>query len=233
MKATPVEERSRGRAWLALLFLVPVPSFGTLAGLHWWPGPLGQALYLASKIWLLAFPLFWLLKVERSHLGFRRPSRAGWLAGLAQGLLLIIVMLAGFALFGSQLVDPATVQAQASENRLNEPLIFLGFFLYICLVNSLIEEIVWRGFVGQQWLTLVGRAWAPPLSALCFTIHHTVALSLQMGWVATALGSLGVFVGGMLWSWLYQRYDSLWPGWVSHVGADIAVAVMAWQLIMG
>jgi membrane protease YdiL (CAAX protease family) len=47
----------------------------------------------------------------------------------------------------------------------------------------------------------------------------------------TALGSLAVLAAGACWSFLYLRYDSIWPGWISHVVADVAVFAVGWQLL--
>ena len=42
---------------------------------------------------------------------------------------------------------------------------------------------------------------------------------------------LGVMIGGLVWSWMYMRYRSIWPGWVSHAIVDVAVfGVGAWVL---
>ena len=69
------------------------------------------------------------------------------------------------------------------------------------------------------------------VSALLFTLHHIVALRAQAGWDVTLLASLGVFLGGCAWSWLYLRYRSIWPGYVSHVLADVAVFAVGWVIL--
>ena len=40
---------------------------------------------------------------------------------------------------------------------------------------------------------------------------------------AIILGSLGVFCGGVIWSWLYLRYRSIWPCYVSHAIVDVTM----------
>jgi membrane protease YdiL (CAAX protease family) len=64
-------------------------------------------------------------------------------------------------------------------------------------------------------------------------IHHTVALRIQFGWEITILGSLGVFLSGVVWSWCYLRYRSVWPGFVSHILADAAIFLVGWRLLFG
>jgi uncharacterized protein len=46
------------------------------------------------------------------------------------------------------------------------------------------------------------------------------------------LGSLGVFAGGAVWSHLYLRTRSIWPGYLSHALADVAVFAVGAQIIL-
>ena len=66
-----------------------------------------------------------------------------------------------------------------------------------------------------------------------FTAHHVIVLVAQFDWPIALLGSLGVFIGGATWSWLYLRYRSIWPGYVSHAIADAAIFIIGYRLIFG
>jgi hypothetical protein len=68
-------------------------------------------------------------------------------------------------------------------------------------------------------------------SAAIFTAHHVIAVSQYLDPLHTILASAGVFAGGLVWSWLYLRYRSIWPCWISHVLADIAVFGIGWYLL--
>jgi len=69
------------------------------------------------------------------------------------------------------------------------------------------------------------------VSAGVFVAHHTIALSAYVPWWMNGVCSLGVFLGGAMWSWLYLRYRSIWPGWVSHAFADVAIFVIGWVVL--
>ena len=110
------------------------------------------------------------------------------------------------------------------------------FAIYICTVNAVLEEYVWRWFVYRKSETLLAKAGggAVVLSALFFTVHHVVALRAQLDWLPAILAAAGVVIGGCLWSGLYLRYRSIWPGYVSHVIVDVAVfGLGAWILFGG
>jgi membrane protease YdiL (CAAX protease family) len=98
-------------------------------------------------------------------------------------------------------------------------------------LNSLMEEYVWRWFVFRKFEVLLGGKLAVPATALAFTAHHVIVLAAQFDWPIALLGSCGVFIGGTVWSWLYLRYRSIWPGYVSHAIADAAIFIIGYTLI--
>ena len=69
------------------------------------------------------------------------------------------------------------------------------------------------------------------MTALFFTIHHTLALAAYVPLWQNALASLGVFAASVIWSWLYARYRSIWPCYVCHVLADVAVFAIGWDVL--
>ena len=91
------DDAERRRAQIALALIVPVPSLGTTAAMIVFPGPMGQSLFMAAKIWLLAFPAFWYLVVERGKPSWSPASDGGLGVGLLTGLVepMLWVMLIG------------------------------------------------------------------------------------------------------------------------------------------
>jgi membrane protease YdiL (CAAX protease family) len=120
-----------------------------------------------------------------------------------------------------------------AETGLARPAVYLGCAVYWILVNSVLEEYVWRWFVVRQGEALVGPDRAVVLSAAGFTLHHILAMSLYLGPAATSLASAGIFAAGCAWSWCYVRYRSIWPGYLSHALADVAIFAVGWKLIFG
>ena len=92
---------------------------------------------------------------------------------------------------------------------------------------------MWRWFVFRKFEGMLGGKLAVVAAALGFTAHHVVALSAQFTWPVTLLASAGLFIGGATWNVLYLRYRSIWPGYVSHAIADVAVFIVGYRLIFG
>ena len=102
---------------------------------------------------------------------------------------------------------------------------------YWVLVNSLLEEYVWRWFVMRQAERLVGSHWAIALSAAGFTLHHVLAMATYFDARMTAVASLGVFSGGCIWSFCYVKYRSILPGYASHAIVDLVIFLIGYRVL--
>jgi membrane protease YdiL (CAAX protease family) len=226
-----VSTPERRHAALALALVVPAPSIGAACAFFLWPGPIGQAAYTAGKVVLYGLPLFWRLFVDRERLSWSPPRKGGWLAGLGLGLALSAAILGFWLLLGRAWIDPAPLQAAAVDNGFDTPLRYLAICAWLMLVNSALEEYVFRWFLVTRWRALVSKRAAVVLAALCFTAHHVIVLKAFFPWLPTLLCSLGVLAGGLAWSWLYARHESIWPAWLSHLLVDAAIFVVGWFLL--
>jgi membrane protease YdiL (CAAX protease family) len=47
------------------------------------------------------------------------------------------------------------------------------------------------------------------------------------------IASVGVFIGGAIFSWIYITYRSVWVAWIAHACADVAVFGIGWHLVIG
>ncbi len=231
---SPPEPRNEppSRALLALVLLVPTPTLGVLAGMEWWEGTaFGKAMYGLCKVWLLGLPLFWWLFVDKGKWSWSRPRRGGFGVGLLLGVLISVAITVAFLLLRHQ-IDLDLMRKKGMDIGVGSPLPYLVLTLYVCTVNAVLEEYVWRWFVFRKCEVLLPAWAAVVVSALLFTVHHIFALSAYFPPGLTALSSVGVGVGGIIWSWCYLRYRSIWPGYVSHVIVDITIFAIGWMLIV-
>jgi len=195
------------------------------------PGPIGQTIFFLSKAWLLLFPVVWWGLVDKQRIVFDRPTRVGLLVGLASGVVIAGIMFGAYYAFGHNWVEADHVKAIAAKSGLGVLWVYIPMALGWCLVNSLMEEYVWRWFVFDKCERLMSVTWAVVAAAFFFTIHHVIALGVQVGWQLTVVGSLGVFVGSCIWSALRHKYGTIWPGYVSHVIADVPIFFIGYLLI--
>ena len=218
-------------AFISLLLLIPVPSLAVLFGLILYPNTaLGQAIFISGKCWVLLLPLAWYLGIERKRPSLSKPSIISLLVGILSGLLIALVVYCAYLLFG-RYIDSAALRSVATNIGLDTKKSFLLLALYWVLVNSLLEEYVWRWFVIRQCKKFLTPLLAVLVSALGFTLHHIIATQIYFSWMLVILASVGVFSGGIIWAWMYFHYRTIWPGYISHVLADIAIFAIGYQLI--
>ena len=221
----------RRRALTALLLIAPIPSLGVIMAMVVAPGAIGKTIFTAAKIWLLVFPAAWYLLVEKGRRSWSPPHRRGLAIGAASGAVIAGIIVIGAWLVGVQHMDLAPLRAEVQKMGLNMALPYLAAAAGWTFANSLMEEYVYRWFIFRQCETLMRGPWAVVASAAIFTAHHVIAVSQYLDPLLTILASAGVFAGGVIWSWLYMRYRSIWPGWLSHVLADVAVFGVGWWLL--
>lgn len=214
---------------LALLGLLPVPALGAAAALWWWPGtPGGKALFFAAKLWLVGFPLYWHLRIDRARLRWQAGGPAGRRMGWASGLVFAALILAAYRWTPPWLMDFRASSAILRAAGLDAWPVIAGMGLYWSTVNALIEEAVWRGFVLRQARAITGHDGAAiAVAAAGFTLHHAVAISAWLPPAATAAASAAIAFAGAFWGWMARRYGSIGPGLISHVIADVAVFAAA------
>lgn len=218
---------------LALLLIVPVPALGVLAGMYLAPGTLlGKGLFFLAKAWILTFPVAWRVAVDRQKLSWSPARHGGLGAGVALGVGISILIVGGYFLVGRSLIDPERLREIVGGIGLDSPGIYLAGAAYWILVNSVLEEYVWRWFVVSKLQDLCRAQVAVVLSALAFTVHHFVAMRAYFGGAMVTMASLGIFIGGAAWSWCYVRYRSIWSGYVSHAIVDIAVFGLGYHILM-
>jgi len=223
------------RALLGLLLIAPAPSLAVLAAFALEPGTtLAAICYAIGKIWLIGLPIAWLLWVERGRLSLSPLRRGGLGTGVTLGLAIGAVIWMAYWLIGRHLIDPESMRALAATNGLDVPWRYLLACGALALVNSLLEEYVFRWFIVGQCLRLMRAVPAIIVAATIFTLHHIISVQAYVDhWGLTALICAGVFMGGAAWSWCYARFGSIWPGWISHVIADLAVFSVGWVVIFG
>jgi hypothetical protein len=229
----PLKTHSYQKAVAALFLLVSAASIG-IAARFYIPGAVGQFLFVLTRVWILTLPLIWSFWVDRRRLVISLPSRREFLAGTILGLLMFGIILGAYWIIGHRWIDPVGVRAKAQQVGIASSTVYLVGAFYFTFINSLVEEYIWRWFVYRQCEVLLSGIFAVCLAALCFTLHHIIALAAYTGnGLVVVLSSLGVFIAGAVWSWCYLTYRSLWSCYVSHLLADLAIALVGWHLLFG
>ena len=224
---------AKRKALTALILLVSAANLGIATRLYL-PNIVGQIIFVVTRLWILGLPLLWLFGVERQRLRLAWPTHKMLLHGFGLGIAMLLGILVAYWQVGRHWMDIDIIRSTTVVLGLNHPSIFLGFAIYFTFINAFVEEYIWRWFVYRQCEILVTNIWAILLASVCFMLHHIIALQGYVGnlWI-TVLGSLGVFIAGLIWSVCYLKYRSLWVGYISHMMADLAIAIVSGHILFG
>jgi uncharacterized protein len=237
MKSQPSGFTNRDllRIYIPLVAVVPATSIGALASTIIVPGIVGQTIAICCGIWMVIFPIYWRRFVERQSLDFNlTKSGSGLWVGIILGLAMFGIILGSYYAIGRQWLDLADIRARVDRMQMNIPLMVFGFGTFQTLINSFIEEYVWRWFVFQKCELAVGKRVAAWLSALFFTLHHVILLLAYCNDLKlVAIGSIAVFLAGVIWARCFAIYRSLLPCYISHLAADLALQIISWQILLG
>ena len=186
-----------------------------------------------SAIKILVFGLIPLI-LTRFHrelqftqaLGFRRK---GFALALGLGLGVYGLILGGYFLVRN-FFDFSGIAGSLLDNAGVSKENFLYVSLYISLVNSLLEELFFRGFLFLN-LKHRSRRFAYVFSAGAFAAYH---VAMMIGWFSPVLWLLvmaGLFVGGLIFNWLNEKQESIYPSWLVHMFANFAINTIGFILL--
>lgn len=212
--------------------LVTLAYFVAAAGS---PSGVQQAVYAASKVVQFALPVVWMALVHRAALRWPRWTTQGLATGLAFGAVV------GAAIFALYLVlsgQPVLEQALGPMRQkiaglgVASPWRFALLGVFYSAIHSLLEEYYWRWFVFGRLRHYLPLAAAIGVSAAAFSAHHLVVLWVYFAhapWMALVL-TAAIAAGGTFWAWLYQRTNSIYPVWGSHLLVDAGIFAAGYHL---
>ncbi|MBC8356854.1 MAG: CPBP family intramembrane metalloprotease [Planctomycetes bacterium] len=219
----------------AIIFptIVTLAYFVVLAGQ---PSSLQGGAAAIGKVIQFAFPAVWVFFVMREKVSCPCPTWRGIGAGFGFGLLVAAAMLAVALLW----LKPIGFFDQSGE-AIREKIIGIGLntlpkyiaaSLFYAFIHSLMEEYYWRWFVFRRLKEFASLPTAIAISSLGFMAHHVIVLAVYFGWTspATYLFSAAVAIGGAVWAWIYQKSESLYGPWLSHLLVDAAIFTVGYNL---
>lgn len=194
--------------------------------------------FVAGKMIQFGFPIVLVWMTARHLIRIERPHSDGIWLGLGFGafvslgiFLLYFAVLRGTDVFGE---TPNKVNDILRQVNLDSRLGFLLFAAFISIPHSFLEEYYWRWFVFGWLSRYLPLSIAIVVSSLAFMAHHVIVLAVYLPgyfWLAAVPFSLCTAAGGGVWAWMYHRYKTLYPIWVSHLLVDLALMAVGYDLL--
>lgn len=97
---------------------------------------------------------------------------------------------------------------------------FIYVSVYISLVNSMMEEFFFRGFIFKN---IYNKKFAYIFSSCIFAAYH---VAMMVGWFNIPIFLLvmvGLVIGGMMFNFLNEKFNTVYVSWIVHMFANFAI----------
>ncbi|MBQ8849496.1 MAG: CPBP family intramembrane metalloprotease [Clostridia bacterium] len=100
---------------------------------------------------------------------------------------------------------------------------FLYVSLYISVVNSLLEELFFRGLSFIILRKSTSRLFAYIFSAFMFAFYHSGMTSGYFNVGIFLFTLFGLFVGGLIFNFLNDKSETIYASWLTHMFANLGI----------
>ena len=100
---------------------------------------------------------------------------------------------------------------------------FILVSLYISFINSLLEELFFRGFGFLTLNKFLSKKYSYAISAFAFSIYHVSILANWFNAVIYALFIIGLFGTGLFFNFLNDKYNNIYNSWIVHMCANFSI----------
>lgn len=152
-----------------------------------------------------------------------------WIYAILLGLLSFAAVYGAYYLL-RPLIDfnhiVGDLQNRLEVSRMN----YLLIGAYVILINSLLEEVFFRGFLFGQLTRAGNRTYAYLFSSFLFALYHISIFQTWFSWPLMLLALFGLMIGGLIFCWLNRHELKITYSWIAHVFADIAIIWIGYTL---
>ncbi|MFI3254269.1 MAG: CPBP family intramembrane glutamic endopeptidase [Eubacteriales bacterium] len=230
MATTKVKKKSKEIALILCLSLVACGIIGYFDGF----APIPYLYKACGKICLFVGTplLYWKLCPHFSYRPlFRLEKEPLFLAGML-GCAVLFLILGTYFLLGAFL-DLSAVTGELEERMNINKSNFIAVAVYIAVCNSFLEEFFFRGFLFFRLKALSTGMFAHLASSIIFSLYHVAIMVTWFDWWVFAVCILALVVGGVIFNFLDEKTESLYPSWLTHGCANIAINSIGMFLFYG
>ena len=158
------------------------------------------------------------------YLGFENLRR-NILPALLAGISLCAAVFLFFVLLQGRIMDLSAVQTLLLEWGIH-PSDTLWFFSVMVVLNSVVEEIYWRGFIFSRLREHVNPGMTVFLSSIFYASYHGMTTGALFTPVYAVICTTAVFLGGTFWGYMRLRRNTVWYGVVTHLMVDFGIMLV-------
>lgn len=160
---------------------------------------------------------------------FKIKSKKDFLISILLGVIVFAVILGGYSIT-KNIFDFSNITSNllGKENISKDNFIYVS--IYISIVNSLLEELFFRGFAFIKLRKHISSKFAYIFSAFMFSLYHIFIMSSWFTFglfilLITALIGVGVFFNFL------DRHNVIYNSWIVHMAANLSINTIGMILL--
>lgn len=148
---------------------------------------------------------------------------------VALGLGIYLIVQAGYYILKGFISLDNIAMILENNLRVNKDN-FVVVSLYISLINSLLEELFFRGFGFVTLSKFSSKRYTYIISALAFSVYHVSILADWFNIIIYALFLTGLFGTAIFFNWLNDRYSNIFNSWLVHMCANFSINTIGFMM---
>lgn len=152
---------------------------------------------------------------------FKITSKKDFLLSILMGLFVYLVIISTYFI-AKNFIDLNEISSNlmSKENISKDNFIFVA--IYISLINSLLEEMFFRGFAFITLKNFISFKFAYIFSALTFSLYHVFIMASWFNPLLFILLLLSLIIAGIIFNY-FDRKSIIYNSWLIHMSANLAI----------
>ncbi|HCX62284.1 CPBP family intramembrane glutamic endopeptidase [Sedimentibacter sp.] len=148
---------------------------------------------------------------------------------VALGLGVYLLIQAGYYILKG-FIDLDNISMNLENNLSVNKDNFIFVSLYISFINSLLEELFFRGFGFVTLCKFSSKRYTYIISSLAFSVYHVSILANWFNIIIYVLFITGLFVTGLFFNRLNDRYNNIFNSWIVHMCANFSINTIGFMM---
>jgi uncharacterized protein len=152
---------------------------------------------------------------------FKITSKKDFFTSILMGLIVYLVIISAYFIAKNFInLNEISANLMSKENISKGNFVFVA--IYISLINSLLEEMFFRGFAFITLKNFISLKFAYIFSALSFSLYH---IFIMASWFSPLLFILllsSLIIAGLIFNY-FDRRSVIYNSWLIHMSANLAI----------
>lgn len=182
--------------------------------------------FLLFYSWLLAVPML----AGGVHLDRFKTTSRTVLLGFGSGLFFFLFIYGGLYWLHIYLIDIDQLRVLLLEWGFS-PRVEIWLLLILLVVNPILEEVYWRGFIYEKLRRAGTARFAILMTSVFYTLYHLLSVIPIFNGFYGMVAVIPVFIAGLVWGYIRERTGSITATIIGHVLSDMGIIFVYWFLI--